>query len=166
LRNQRFFCTCLRSKHLVERLGTQTRSTPLALALFLAEWNPGLPPPAAACAPHGFLRCDGGDEQVRIEGAPMMDLLIDHDLVFRFLRDRPGGVLSPGVMALARAIFDCRGEVQMVLHCPGLIETVRRNQAKMAVERVRAGERLSLIHAARGPPLGPIRLDSDWSPAW
>jgi hypothetical protein len=32
LRNQRFFCSRLRSGLLVERLGTQTRLTPLALA--------------------------------------------------------------------------------------------------------------------------------------
>src|ERR1700685_316614 len=39
LRNQRFFCSRLRSALLVERLGTQTRLTPFALAAasFLAE---------------------------------------------------------------------------------------------------------------------------------
>src|SRR5437870_5590976 len=42
LRNQRFFCSRLRSGLLVERLGMQTRLTPLAFAAasFLAEEKP------------------------------------------------------------------------------------------------------------------------------
>src|SRR6516162_6322184 len=42
LRNQRFFCSRLRSRLLVERLGMQTRLTPLAFAAasFLAEQKP------------------------------------------------------------------------------------------------------------------------------
>src|SRR5258705_8542350 len=53
LRNQRFFCSRLRSGLLVERLGMQTRLTPLA-------WRPPRswpsrsrhpPPPGAACSP-------------------------------------------------------------------------------------------------------------------
>jgi DNA-binding IclR family transcriptional regulator len=54
-------------------------------------------------------------------------------------------------MTLAVPIFDSLGEVQMVLQCPGLIDKVRRNQAKIAVELVRAAERLSLIHGGARP---------------
>ena len=58
---------------------------------------------------------------------------------------------SLGVMTLAVPIFDSLGEVQMVLQCPGLIDKVRRNQAKIAVELVRTAERLSLIHGGTRP---------------
>jgi DNA-binding IclR family transcriptional regulator len=58
---------------------------------------------------------------------------------------------SLGVMTLAVPIFDSLGEVQMVLQCPGLIDKVRRNQAKIAVELVRTAERLSLIHGGARP---------------
>src|SRR5215470_8539879 len=35
---------------------------------------------------HGFMRCDGGDQQVRVGGTLIVDLEVDHDLVFRFLQ--------------------------------------------------------------------------------
>jgi hypothetical protein len=38
-----------------------------------------------------------------------------------------------------------------VLQCPGLIEKVRRNQAKIAGELVRTAERLSLINGGARP---------------
>src|SRR5262249_3234324 len=56
-----------------------------------------------------------------------------------------------GVMTLAVPIFDSLGEVQMVLQCPGLIEQVRRSQAKIAVELVRTAERLSLVNGGAQP---------------
>ena len=62
---------------------------------------------------------------------------------------------SLGVMTLAVPIFDSLGEVQMVLQCPGLIDKVRRNQAKIAVELVRTAERLSLIHGGARPGSEP-----------
>ena len=58
-------------------------------------------------------------------------------------------------MTLAVPIFDNLGEVQMVLQCPGLIDKVRRNQAKIAVELVRTAERLSLIHGGARPGSAP-----------
>jgi len=60
-----------------------------------------------------------------------------------------------GVMTLAVPIFDSRGKVQLVLQCPGLIEHVRRNQAKIAVELVRTAERLSLINGGAQPASKP-----------
>ena len=58
---------------------------------------------------------------------------------------------SSGVMTLAVPIFGSLGEVQMVLQCPGLIDKVRRNQAKMAAKLMRTAERLSLIHGGARP---------------
>ena len=48
-------------------------------------------------------------------------------------------------MTLAVPIFDTFGDVQMVLQCPGLIDKVARDEAKLAVEILRAGERLNAI---------------------
>jgi DNA-binding IclR family transcriptional regulator len=55
---------------------------------------------------------------------------------------------SPGVMTLAVPIFDTLGEVQMVLQCPGLIDKVKLNEAKIAAELVRTAQRLNTILGA------------------
>jgi DNA-binding IclR family transcriptional regulator len=57
---------------------------------------------------------------------------------------------SPGVMTLAAPIFDGMGEVQMVLQCPGLIEKVKVNEAKIAVDLLKTTERLNAVFGA--PP--------------
>jgi DNA-binding IclR family transcriptional regulator len=57
---------------------------------------------------------------------------------------------SPGVMTLAAPIFDSRGNVQMVLQCPGLIERVIKDQDKIATELQRSAQRLNAIFGA--PP--------------
>lgn len=54
----------------------------------------------------------------------------------------------PGVMTLAVPIFDTFGEVQMVLQCPGIIERVAKNEAKLAAEIQRAANRLNAILGA------------------
>lgn len=51
--------------------------------------------------------------------------------------------MSPGVMSLAAPIFGVFGEVQMVLQCPGLVETVAKNEARIAAELLRSTERLN-----------------------
>jgi hypothetical protein len=86
LRNQRFFCSRLRSGLLVERLGIQTRLTPLALAAasFLAEyrvrchqaWRAGQP---------GLMDFDGRDQEVRIVGPLIEHLVVGHNLIFGLL---------------------------------------------------------------------------------
>lgn len=64
---------------------------------------------------------------------------------------------SPGVMTLAVPIFDTFGDVQMVLQCPGLIDEVAKNEAKLAVEILRAAERLNAIFGVSSDP--PPRLN-------
>jgi len=63
---------------------------------------------------------------------------------------------SPGVMTLAVPIFDSFRDVQMVLQSPGLIENVKKNQAKLAADILRAGERLNAIFGVTCDP--PPRL--------
>jgi DNA-binding IclR family transcriptional regulator len=55
---------------------------------------------------------------------------------------------SPGVMTLAVPIFDSLGDVQMVLQCPGLIDKVKLNEAKIAADLVKAAERLNAVVGA------------------
>jgi DNA-binding IclR family transcriptional regulator len=65
---------------------------------------------------------------------------------------------TPGVMTLAVPIFDAFGRVQMVLQCPGLIDKVSRNEAKMAAAIVRAGERLNVIIGGSSDATSDIRI--------
>lgn len=59
---------------------------------------------------------------------------------------------SPGVMTLAVPIFDTLGDVQMVLQCPGLVDKVARDEAKLAAEILRAAERLNAIFGVSSDP--------------
>jgi DNA-binding IclR family transcriptional regulator len=59
---------------------------------------------------------------------------------------------SPGVMTLAVPIFDTFGDVQMVLQSPGMIDRVVRDEAKIAVEILRTGERLNGVFGVSSDP--------------
>jgi len=59
---------------------------------------------------------------------------------------------TPGVMTLAVPIFDTFGDVQMVLQSPGLIGNVVRNEARLAVEVLCAGERLNAVFGVSSDP--------------
>ncbi|HZT48320.1 MAG TPA: IclR family transcriptional regulator [Hyphomicrobiaceae bacterium] len=59
---------------------------------------------------------------------------------------------SPGVMTLAVPIFDTFGDVQMVLQSPGLIDKVTRDEAKLAAEILRTGERLNAVFGVSSDP--------------
>lgn len=65
---------------------------------------------------------------------------------------------SPGVMTLAVPIFDTFGEVQMVLQCPGLVDKVARDEAKLAAEILRAAERLNTIFGVSSDPPPEIQV--------
>jgi DNA-binding IclR family transcriptional regulator len=65
---------------------------------------------------------------------------------------------SPGVMTLAVPIFDNRGDVQMVLQCPGLVDKVARNEARLATEVLRTAERLNAIFGVSSDP--PPRIQA------
>jgi DNA-binding IclR family transcriptional regulator len=59
---------------------------------------------------------------------------------------------SPGVMTLAVPIFDTLGDVQMVLQSPGLVDSVARNETRLAVEILRTGERLNAVFGVSSDP--------------
>src|ERR1700758_4302551 len=77
LRNQRFFCSRLRSGLLVERLGTQTRLTPLAFAAasFLPEEKA-----ASAASTSGLMALDCRDQQVGVVGPPIINFVVGDNL--------------------------------------------------------------------------------------
>src|SRR6266436_6240706 len=89
LRNQRFLCSRLRSGLLVERLGMQTRLTPWAFrrCLVLGGVECGVRCHHVRRTPqHCSMRLDGGNQQVRIARTPIIDLIVDHDLVLGLLQ--------------------------------------------------------------------------------
>jgi DNA-binding IclR family transcriptional regulator len=59
---------------------------------------------------------------------------------------------SPGVMTLAVPIFDTLGDVQMVLQSPGMVDSVARNETRLAVEILRTGERLNAVFGVSSDP--------------
>jgi DNA-binding IclR family transcriptional regulator len=59
---------------------------------------------------------------------------------------------SPGVMTLAVPIFDSFGDVHMVLQCPGLVDKVILNEARIAAELLRTAERLNAIFGVASEP--------------
>jgi DNA-binding IclR family transcriptional regulator len=61
-------------------------------------------------------------------------------------------------MTLAVPIFDAFGRVQMILQCPGLIDKVSRNEAKMAEAILRTGERLNAIIGGSSETPSDIRI--------
>lgn len=65
---------------------------------------------------------------------------------------------SPGVMTLAVPIFDTLGDVQMVLQSPGLVDSVARNETKLAVEILRTGERLNAVFGVSSDPPPQLRV--------
>ena len=88
LRNHRFFCSCLRSALLVERLGIATRLTPRACAAasLRAEKNAA----SAVTKRGGRPNCcwcsfDRRDQQVGVAGPLVVDLVVRDDLLFGFL---------------------------------------------------------------------------------
>ena len=69
----------------MERLGMQTRLTPLAFAAasFLAEQKPASAATRWGVQPSCLMRFDRGKQQVRVAGPPIVDLVGDDDLVLR-----------------------------------------------------------------------------------
>jgi DNA-binding IclR family transcriptional regulator len=59
---------------------------------------------------------------------------------------------TAGVMTLAAPIFDSFGEVHMVLQCPGLIDKVILNEAKIAAALLRTAERLNAVFGVASDP--------------
>jgi hypothetical protein len=88
-RNQRFFCSRLRSTLLAERFGMQTRLTPLAFCcrLVLGRVESGVRSQQPRDARQlGAMAVEGWDQQVAIIGAPSVHFVVDDDLIFRFLQ--------------------------------------------------------------------------------
>jgi len=65
---------------------------------------------------------------------------------------------STGVMTLAVPIFDTFGEVQMVLQTPGMADRVSRDEAKIAAEILRTGERLNSVFGVSSDPPPKARM--------
>ena len=55
-------------------------------------------------------------------------------------------------MTLAVPIFDTFGDVQMVLQTPGMVDRVARDEAKIAAEILRTGERLNGVFGVSSDP--------------
>ena len=55
-------------------------------------------------------------------------------------------------MTLAVPIFDTFGDVQMVLQSPGMVDRVARDEAKIAAEILRTGERLNGVFGVSSDP--------------
>jgi DNA-binding IclR family transcriptional regulator len=67
---------------------------------------------------------------------------------------------SPGVMTLAVPIFDTFGDVQMVLQTPGMFDRVSRDEAKIAAEILRTGERLNGVFGVSSDPPPKVQIPS------
>lgn len=65
---------------------------------------------------------------------------------------------SPGVMTLAVPIFDTFGDVQMVLQSPGMVDRVSRDEAKIAAEILRTGERLNGVFGVSSDPPPKVHI--------
>ena len=65
---------------------------------------------------------------------------------------------SSGVMTLAVPIFDTFGDVQMVLQTPGMVERVARDEAKIAAEILRTGERLNGVFGVSSDPPPKLQM--------